>query len=97
MTTNDNRDREKVILAAAMGANANAGWLTSDRIEALTGGHGMLNIPIIAVCNVLATELRRGVSTEVKFTDAVHIREVSVQNNRGICGYSAIILHNKSR
>lgn len=65
-------DRERIILAAVNGANTNAGWLTSDRVEALTGGHGMLNIPVVAVCNVLATELRRGVSPEVKFADAVH-------------------------
>ncbi|MCZ4088608.1 hypothetical protein [Sinorhizobium psoraleae] len=64
--------REKVILASVMAANANPGWLTSDRVEALTGGHGMLNIPVVAVCNVIATELRRGVSPEVKFADAVH-------------------------
>ena len=54
-----------------MAANANPGWLTSDRIEALTGGHGMLNIPVVAACNVIAAELRRGISPEVKFADAV--------------------------
>jgi hypothetical protein len=65
-------ERERIILAAVNSANANPGWLTSDRVEALTGGHGMLNIPVVAVCNVIATELRRGVSPEVKFADAVH-------------------------
>jgi hypothetical protein len=64
--------REKVILASVMAANTNPGWLTSDRVEALTGGHGMLNIPVVAACNVIATELRRGISPEVKFADAVH-------------------------
>ncbi|MCC6867907.1 MAG: hypothetical protein IT522_03710 [Burkholderiales bacterium] len=72
MQQHDRFQRERVILAAVTGANANANWLTSDRVEALTGGHGMLNIPVIAACNVLATELRRGVSPEVKFADAVH-------------------------
>ncbi len=72
MTASYNAEREKVILAAVSGANANPSWLTSDRVEALTGGHGMLNMPVAAACNVLATELRRGVSPEVKFADAVH-------------------------
>lgn len=65
-------DRDKVILASVMAVASNPGWLTSDRVEALTGGHGMLNIPVVAVCNVVATELRRGISPEVKFADAVH-------------------------
>ncbi|KAB2919376.1 MAG: hypothetical protein F9K29_06030 [Hyphomicrobiaceae bacterium] len=72
MAAHDQAEREKVILAAVCGANANPNWLTSDRVEALTGGHGMLNMPVVAACNVLATELRRGVSPEVKFADAVH-------------------------
>lgn len=42
--------RDKVILASVMAANTNPGWLTSDRVEALTGGHGMLNIPAVAAC-----------------------------------------------
>ena len=57
-------ERERVIMAAVTGANANPNWLTSDRVEALTGGHGMLNIPVISVCNALAVELRRGVSPQ---------------------------------
>lgn len=72
MDKRNNHQRERVILAAVSGANANANWLTSDRVEALTGGHGMLNIPVVSVCNVLATELRRGVSPKVTFADAVH-------------------------
>ncbi len=72
MASNKNIEREKILLAAVSGANANPGWLTSDRVEALTGGHGMLNIPVVAACNALATELRRGVSPQVTFADAVH-------------------------
>ncbi|MEM6940828.1 MAG: hypothetical protein AAF509_11935 [Pseudomonadota bacterium] len=70
--TDSTTKREEIILASVNAANANPGWLTSDRVEALTGGHGMLNIPVVAACNVLATELRRGVSPQVKFADAVH-------------------------
>jgi hypothetical protein len=63
--------RENVITAAIAAANTNVGWLTSDRIEALAGGHGMLNLPVVAICNVIAVELQRGISPEVKFADAV--------------------------
>lgn len=49
MMKNNNLERERVILAAVTGTNA--GWLTSDWVEALRGGHGMLNIPVIAVCH----------------------------------------------
>jgi hypothetical protein len=72
MAAHVHTDREKIILAAVSGANANPNWLTSDRVEALTGGHGMLNMPVVAACNVLATEMRRGISPQVKFADAVH-------------------------
>jgi hypothetical protein len=65
-------NREQIILAAVSGANTNPNWLTSDRVEALTGGHGMLNIPVISACNVLATELRRGINPQVKFANEVH-------------------------
>jgi hypothetical protein len=71
-TMTDSKTREEIVLASVMAANTNPGWLTSDRVEALTGGHGMLNIPVVAACNVIAAELRRGVSPEVKFADAVH-------------------------
>ncbi len=69
--TKGTAERERVIMAAVTGANANPNWLTSDRVEALTGGHGMLNIPVISVCNALAVELRRGVSPKVKFANEV--------------------------
>ncbi|ODU06161.1 MAG: hypothetical protein ABS81_05495 [Pseudonocardia sp. SCN 72-86] len=66
------QDRQRVVVAAVNAVTTDPGWMSSDRVEALTGGHGMLNIPVIAACNVIATELRRGVSPEVKFADAVH-------------------------
>ena len=63
--------RERAILAAVAGATANVDWMTSDRIEALTGGHGMLNMPVIAIADALAVELLRGADIEVKFANAV--------------------------
>lgn len=64
--------RDKAILAAVAGATANIDWLTNDRIEALTGGHGMLNLPVIAIVDVLAHEILGGAEVEVKFANAKH-------------------------
>ena len=64
--------RDKAILAAVAGATANVDWLTNDRIEALTGGHGMLNLPVIAIADTLADEILRGAQVEVKFANARH-------------------------
>lgn len=50
-------DKEKIVVAAVSAASANVNWLTSDRIQALTGGHGMLNLSVIPIANVLAEEL----------------------------------------
>ena len=61
--------REKVIVAAIMGAAANVNWMTNDRVEALTGGHGMLNMPVIAIANEVAREIFQGRSVEVKFAN----------------------------
>jgi hypothetical protein len=65
-------ERERAILAAVAGASANVDWLTNDRIEALTGGHGMLNLPVIAIADALAVELLRGADLQVKFANVAH-------------------------
>lgn len=62
-------ERDRAIVAAVAAATTNVDWLTNDRIEALTGGHGMLNIPVIAIADVLAGEILRGVEVEVKFAN----------------------------
>jgi hypothetical protein len=60
----------RVINAAAMSAGARPDWMTSDRIEALTAGHGMLNMAVFAITNVIADEVLRGNAVEVKFANA---------------------------
>ena len=65
-------ERERAIVAAIAGASANVDWLTNDRIEALTGGHGMLNLPVIAITDALAVELLRGADLQVKFANVAH-------------------------
>ena len=63
--------RDRAIAATLAGVTANVDWLTSDRIEALTGGHGMLNLPVIAIADALAVELLRGADVNVTFANAV--------------------------
>lgn len=62
-------ERDRAIVAAVAAATTNIDWLTNDRIEALTGGHGMLNLPVIAIADVLAAEILRGTQVEVKFAN----------------------------
>src|SRR4030067_3202450 len=75
--TNPNRQggyiMDKTIVAAVTAATTNINWLTSDRIEALAGGHGMLNIPVIAIANVVTEELLRGANISVKFANVRHL------------------------
>ncbi|MEX2479764.1 MAG: hypothetical protein WD928_02785 [Gammaproteobacteria bacterium] len=71
MSDPEQTEREQVLLAAITGANANPNWLTSDMVDALLGGHGMLNIAVINIADVLAAELRRGADTKLRFANAV--------------------------
>ncbi|MGR8918115.1 MAG: hypothetical protein ACU85V_00745 [Gammaproteobacteria bacterium] len=70
MTEATQSEREQVLLAAITGANASPNWLTSDMVDALLGGHGMLNIAVINIADVLVTELRRGADTKLRFANA---------------------------
>ncbi|HMM41552.1 MAG TPA: hypothetical protein PKA95_06600 [Thermomicrobiales bacterium] len=63
---------DRAVVAGVMAATANVNWLTSDRIEALAAGHGMLNISVIAIANVVTQELLRGVDISVKFANVRH-------------------------
>ncbi|HKM39884.1 MAG TPA: hypothetical protein VJ036_06405 [bacterium] len=58
---------QKEVYAAAMAAIADIDLGTNDRIEALTGGHGMVNIATMASANAIAHEVLRGV--DIKLTD----------------------------
>lgn len=66
----DQTQREQVLLAAMTGAGANPNWLTSDMVDALMGGHGMLNIAVINIADVLVGELKRGMDTKLRFANA---------------------------
>lgn len=68
-TTNPNQ-KSQVISAAEMACVSNISNLTNDRIEALTGGHGMVNMAIHTVANVITEELLKGSSLSIEFADA---------------------------
>ncbi|OPY25488.1 MAG: hypothetical protein A4E28_03109 [Methanocella sp. PtaU1.Bin125] len=58
---------EKEIYAAIMASASDVDMMTNDRIEALTKGHGMLNIAVTCVANTIAEEVLRG--TSIMLTD----------------------------
>ena len=59
---------EKEVYATIMAMTAEPEHATSDRIEALTKGHGMLNIAAMSAANAVTFEMLRGRDT--KITDA---------------------------
>lgn len=70
-------NKGKIIAAAQMTAVSNVSHLTNDRIEALAGGHGMVNIAVHSVVNVITEEILGGGSVSIKFAD---VRRLPVEN-----------------
>lgn len=64
---------KKEILATIMAVGSDIDDLTNDRLEALTKGHGMLNLAVLAVANIIAEEVGRGAQLEIRFENRQHI------------------------
>lgn len=58
-------NRSRVISAAEMAVTSNVQNMTSDRVEALAGGHGMLNLAVYCIGNVIIDSLENGGSMKV--------------------------------
>ena len=66
----ENKDFSSVLSAVQAAALNDEVNLTCDRIEALAGGHGMVNMALFSVADVIVEELQKGQSLEVKFSNA---------------------------
>lgn len=66
-------DKNKVLAAAQMAVMSDINNMTCDRIEALTGGHGMVNMSIYSVANVLEEEMLHGGDLTVRFANVRHL------------------------
>jgi hypothetical protein len=66
-------DKSKILTAAQMAVISDVSYMTCDRITALTGGHGMINMSIYAVSNVIAEELLRGGDISMQFANVRHL------------------------
>lgn len=67
------QEKSKVFTAVNLAVTSDPSLMTCDRIDALTGGHGMLNMSIHTVCDVIGEEILRGGDITVKFADVRHL------------------------
>lgn len=92
-------EKSKVISAAQLAAVSNVINLTCDRIEALAGGHGMLNMAVHSIANVVTQEILKGRSINVKFANTrtqqmedVMLKAINAAKSSGADGANAALL-----
>jgi hypothetical protein len=95
----NNLDKSKVISAVQLAAVSNVSNLTNDRIEALAGGHGMVNMAVHTVANVITKELLKGEKLSIEFADArrLHVddimeKAIKVAKHSGADGANAALI-----
>lgn len=72
------QDKKSAVISAAESAiSSNIDNLTCDRIEALIGGHGMLNLAVHCVVDVITEELLKGTSLKMEFAN---VRKIYVED-----------------
>jgi len=74
---------EKELLATMMAVTSNVEYTTADKIEALTKGHGMLNLAVLAAENAMTIEMLRGRRTSIADENMVDL-ELDYVMERGI-------------
>ena len=76
---------EKELLATMMAVTSNVEYTTADKIEALTKGHGMLNLAALAAANAMTIEMLRGRRTSISDENMVDLELDYVMD----CGIAA--------
>lgn len=92
-------ERDNIISAVELAAVSNVSNLTDDRVQALTGGHGMLNIAVHTVANVITEELLKGRKLSIEFADVKRLpvadimeRAIKTAKESGADGANAALI-----
>lgn len=95
----DNNEKSIIISAVEATMNSNIDLLTLDRIEALTGGHGMLNLAVHNVVDVITEEVLRGSNLKMEFANVrklpiedIMLKAINVAKNAGADGANAALI-----
>ncbi|QTX31698.1 hypothetical protein KAR29_10100 [Aminithiophilus ramosus] len=71
---------QKELYCAIAAADAFVENVTSDRLEAITKGHGMLNLAVFSAANVMTAEILSGRSTKISDANLAHLALDSVMD-----------------